>query len=1120
MNKTREFIMELHARGVRLVVDNGQLKSRSAAGAIDAAMGASIRARKDELIGFLTQRQPGEGEDGTIPRAPYGASRPLSFAQQRLWFIDQLEGSAQYVIPLALDVRGALDIGAARAAMSAIVRKHEALRTVIRDDGTEPEQVLLAEANVPMDQHDLRSLGQDEREREVARLVRWNRERPFDLRRDLMVRACLVWLEDGVWIVLAAMHHIASDGWSINLFLREFSDAYAMAHAGAAVVLAPLSIQYADYAAWQRRRTDEGRLAGHLAYWREALADLPQVHGIPLDHPRPPRKGNVASRLTWRFDRSTTNALRELGRAGDATLFMVLHAALVVVLARWSRSDDVVVGTPVSGRTHESLAPLIGYFANTLALRARLRPGMTFRELLASCRECCLAAYEHQEVPFERVAEVVRAERSPSFTPVFQILFSMPNVDHRQLECAGLEIAVRPSATVNSMFDLDIAIVEDADGLALRWDADSDMFDPTSVARMLTAYRRVLEAVLADVDTPVEAIDLIDTADVGLMSKLNDTGKAYPSEVAVHRLIEDQVALTPLRTAVISAGECWTYAEFNGMANALAGSLIADGVGPGELVPVVMAPGVEVPLAFLAIMKAGAAFAPIDIAWPEERRRLAIAALGAKRVLISDSRTDTGGVPPCLVMADRRRSAANPDRPHDSEATIYAVHTSGSTGTPKAALNLHRGIVNRLVFMSRHFNAAADEVVLQTTHHCFDSAVWQFFWPLIKGGATVVPRFDGPFDIADVARLVVGHEVTFTDFTPALLGLYLEYLAADGGAASGIRLRDIVVGGEETTPTLARRCADVLPQVRLHNFYGPSEASIGAICHTLSADFRGAVPIGRPIDNVVVSLVGADLRPVPFGAPGELLLGGEGVGTGYVGLPEITAHAFVTLDPPRFGRRAFYRTGDLARYRSDGEIEFLGRIDAQVKIRGFRIEPGEVQSALEALASVRQAHVRVKGEGSNRRLVAYIVPVDPVRADDAGFAATLREALAGLLPDYMIPSAHMVLTSLPMTPGGKIDVRALPEPELTVARRHREPSTGEERVLASIWSDLFAVEVVGVDDDFFERGGHSLLAMRVAARLRQEWSIDVPLRVVFERSRLSDLARWCADARRPANAEA
>jgi acyl-coenzyme A synthetase/AMP-(fatty) acid ligase len=270
----------------------------------------------------------------------------------------------------------------------------------------------------------------------------------------------------------------------------------------------------------------------------------------------------------------------------------------------------------------------------------------------------------------------------------------------------------------------------------------------------------------------------------------------------------------------------------------------------------------------------------------------------------------------------------------------------------------------------------------------------------------------------------------------------------------------------------------------------------------------------------VVSLVDADLRPVPFGAPGELLLGGEGVGTGYVGLPEITAHAFVTLDPPRFGRRAFYRTGDLARYRSDGEIEFLGRIDAQVKIRGFRIEPGEVQSALEALASVRQAHVRVKGEGSNRRLIAYIVPVDPVRADDAGFAATLREALAGRLPDYMIPSAHMVLASLPMTPGGKIDIRALPEPELTVARRHREPSTGEERVLASIWSDLFAVEVVGVDDDFFERGGHSLLAMRVAARLRQEWSIDVPLRVVFERSRLSDLARWCADARRPANAEA
>ena len=1119
MSDIRRFIMELRERGIRLVLDGGQLKSRSAPGAIDATTSALIRARKDEIVAFLDARQ-GEGtEQGDRGPVPGDGPRPLSFAQQRLWFIDRLEGSVRYVIPLALEVRGSLDRMAAQAAVSAIVRRHESLRTVIHDDDGEPVQVVSG-TNMPLlGYHDLRGFDPVAREARIAVLVRDNRDLPFDLRRDPMLRMSLLQVEDDAWIVLAAMHHIASDGWSINVFLREFSDAYDQAVSGRDIVMEPLPVQYADFAAWQRRRAGEGRMDAQVAWWRDTLADIPQVHGIPLDHTRPPRKGSLAHRVTARVDRATTAALRELGRSADATLFMVLHAAMVAVLSRWGRGNDIVMGTPVSGRGHESLAPLIGYFSNTVVLRVGTEGVTDFHSLVATCRRTCLGAYEHQDVPLDRVVDALRVERSASFTPVFQILFSMPNVDHRQLRCAGLDIAVRSPSTVASMFDLDIAIVEDNGELAIRWDADRALFDESTVRRMMTAYRRVLDAMVADPAQPVTALDLVDASDLVRMSELNGDVAAYEKDAQVHQLVARQAQATPSRIAVACGDQTWTYAEFDGMANTIASDLVDAGVKPGDVVPVVMMPGVEVPLAFLAIMKAGAAFAPIDAHWPTERRRRAIEALGSPIVVLAAPTADAIGIPCMVVEVDRSRVGPDPRLAQEGDALIYAMHTSGSTGIPKAALNLHKGIVNRLQYMSRAFGEGDDEVVLQTTHHCFDSAVWQFFWPLIKGGTTVVPRIEGPFDVAEVGRLLADRSVTFTDFTPALLGMFLDHLADHPALRERIRLRDIVVGGEETTPALARRCAELLPSVRLHNFYGPSETSIGAIRHTLSREFTGPVPIGRPIDNVTVAIVDETLRPVPFGAAGEILLGGDCVGAGYVGMPEATERAFVDLDRPLFGRTRFYRTGDLARYRADGEIEFLGRIDAQVKIRGFRIEPGEIQSALESLAGVRQAHVRVNGDGAARRLVAYVAGDVDRSAGTATAVAALRAQLALRLPDYMVPSAMVLLDRLPMTPGGKIDSRSLPEPE-GVGASSRSPATEEERAIAAIWRELFATTEVGADDDFFERGGHSLVAMRVAVHLRKTWGIDVPLAKIFEHTRLSDLASWCASARRPDFAEA
>lgn len=1112
----RHFIVELQRRGIRLVLDGDQLRSRSAPGAIDAATGAVLRANKAKIIEFLRQRAAG-GDENELVAVPRDRPLPLSAAQRRLWFIDQLEGSTHYIIASApILLQGIFDRAAFQVAIDGIVARHESLRTVFASVDGHPQQQVLDVAPLTVVEHDLTGLDDAAQREQIGRLNRAHSQQPFDLSRDVMLRVSLLQLGDQRHVVLLAMHHIAADGWSIGVLMQEFVQRYAAACQGQPAPLPPLEVQYADYAHWQATQQAQPRFAAQLAYWRQRLDGVAPVHGIALDRVRPPVKGTQAVRLSHRLAPALVGRLRDLAREHDATLFMLLHAALSVVVARWSHGEDIVVGTPIAGRQHPSLAPMIGLFANTLALRTGVDPQASLAQLLAHVRARCLEAYEHQDVPLDRIVELLAPERSASYTPVVQLMFALQQIEPPPPSVAGLRIEYLEGQQFGSQFDLDVVAAEQVDGgLAVRWTLDPALLDTATVERMMHALEAVLAQFERNANTPVGALDLLDAADRALLESWNATARDYARDTCLHTLVEQQAQRTPERTAMVCGDERLSYAHFNGRANALARELIALGVQSREVVPVLMPPGVEVPLAFLAVMKAGAAFAPLDLQWPAQRLEAVLANLAPRLLLVA-------GDPAAGIDARWRRHhvdrgalglAADPALPQSAQSPIYVMHTSGSTGMPKAALNEHRGIVNRLAFMSRYFNDGADEVVLQTTYHCFDSTVWQFFWPLTKGGACVIPQFGDGFDLGQIASLLRTQRVTLTDFSPALLSLFADHVAEAGGG-SDWPLRELIVGGEEMTPTLARKCAQALPGVRLHNFYGPSEASIGSICHALPAHLPGAVPIGRPIDNVVAALVDARLQPVPPGAPGEILLGGDCVGLGYVGNPEATARVFVELAQPLYGCRRFYRTGDLARHRADGEIEFLGRIDSQVKIRGFRVELSEIQIALEARPAVRQAHVRIHGEGADRRLVAYLVCEPGAAADPADFKAGLKSALSERLPDYMVPSAYVLLDRLPLTPGGKIDARSLPAPVFAADERHHvAPATPDEISLAGIWGELFGVSQVGALDDFFALGGHSLLATQLVARVRRVLGVELPLRVLFAKPQLRELAQWCAQER-------
>ncbi|HET7461935.1 MAG TPA: non-ribosomal peptide synthase/polyketide synthase [Longimicrobium sp.] len=1045
--------------------------------------------------------------DAIRPLPRDGRPLPVSFAQRRLWFIDQLEPrNPAYNLPAALRLSGALDVPALERALAETVRRHETLRTVFAAVDGEPVQAV-----APSPDFALEIVALDpsaDAEAEIRRRAAEEAARPFDLARGPLLRAVLVRVSSTDHALLFTIHHAVSDGWSMGVLVREVSVLYAAFAAGEPSPLAELPVQYADYAAWQRDRLTGDVLEAQTAFWRRALAGAPPLLELPTDFPRPPVAGTEGGARPFQLSADATRALRALAAAEGATPFMAALAAFQALLARWSGSTDIAVGTPVAGRGRRETEGLIGLFVNTLVMRADLSAGPAYRALLRQVREGVLAAHAHQELPFEKLVEALEVERSLAHAPLFQAMFSLDEPAAAALRLGEVEIGEIETETGRASWDLHLQLVDD--GAALRgWiHYRADLFRADTVDRMASHLAALLEHATAHPDAPVAAAPLIGQGERELLAAWNDTGRAYPTG-SIHSLFEAQAARTPGATALVAGAVELTYAELDARANRIARRLRAMGVRAETRVGVLLERGPDLLPALLGVLKAGGAYVPLDPAYPPERLALTLEDSAAPVLVTRAALAPLASVYPGALLrvdADADAIAAESWDKLDigvaPESTAYLIYTSGSTGRPKGVQIEHRSAVAFLHWAAEAFPVGELAGVLASTSVCFDLSVFELFLPLAVGTTVILAE-----NALALPALPARGRVTLVNTVPSAAA----ELVRSGGFPDGVRV--INLAGEP----LPRALADALyalPHVeKVWDLYGPSEDTTYSTGAVVRRGDPRAPSIGRAIANTRAHLLDAGLQPVPAGVVGELCLAGEGLARGYLGRPALTAEKFVP-DPWGKGGR-MYRTGDRARWTAEGELEFLGRIDHQVKVRGFRIEPGEIETVLRRHPAVRDALVMAReDEPGDRRLVAYVAGAAPQ-------AEALRAHLRATLPEHMVPGAFVMLDAFPLTPNGKVDRKALPAPDLAGgADSYVAPRTAAERALAAIWGEVLGTDRVGAGDSFWSLGGHSLLATRVTSRIRQALGAELPLRVLFEAPTLAALAARVDQARGTATAPA
>ena len=1040
-----------------------------------------------------------------ISPVPRQGVLPLSFAQQRLWFLAQLEQrSDNYHIPLALRLRGSLDVAALRNSLNRLWSRHEALRSVfVLEDGQPAVRLLAPERGLPLVEHDLRRL--PDAPAELDKLSREEAYAAFDLEQGPLIRARLVRLADEEYIFLLTQHHIAADGWSMEILVQELSTLYA------GDSLLPLEVQYPDYAAWQRRWLVGERLQAQSEYWRAALADAPVLLALPTDRPRPAQQSFAGAHLPVRFDAELTSKLKRLSQQHGGTLFMTLMTAWVAVLARLSGQQELVIGTATANRRHRQIEGLIGFFVNALALRFDLREEPTGAELLGQVRQCVLAAQEHQDLPFEQVVEIVQPPRKMDHTPLFQVMFVWQNNEVGEWRLPGVDVRSIEVGYDIVRFDAELSLSEAGSEIAGTLSYATALFDRPTMERHLGYLRTMLEALVADPAQSVTEIDLISAPErLLLLETWNATEAEYPSQWCIHELFEQQVERTPQATALVFGQETLTYAGLNQHANRLAHYLRELGVKPDQCVAICVERSAAMVVGILAILKAGGAYVPLDPGYPQERLAFMLGD-SAPVALLTQSRlaaalgANAPGVP--LLQLDQAEPAWRMQPEHNLDARsvgltpghlAYVIYTSGSTGAPKGVLVEHGNVV-RLVCNSNYVQLGPQDVVAQASNVSFDAATFEIWGALLNGcRLTGISRFD---------LLTLGEHLKSLDVSVLFLttALFQECVRADNRVFA--RIGQLFFGGEACDPEVVHRARVGAGSQKLVHVYGPTETTTFASYFPVHlGDERSTVPIGRPIANTRIYLLDQHRRPVPLGAPGELYVGGTGVARGYLNRPDLTAEHFLADPFAEVPGSRMYRTGDLARYRADGNVEFLGRNDDQVKIRGFRIELGEIEARLQEHPAVREAVVIAReGIPGQKRLIAYLTTT--AVTDSSELAGELRTYLSARLPDYMVPAAFVRLESFPLTPNGKLDRKALPAPEEEAFARHAyEAPQGElETMLAAIWAELLKLERVSRQDHFFELGGHSLLAVQMVERLRR-LGLGVPVRVLFDNPTVRELA--------------
>jgi amino acid adenylation domain-containing protein len=1053
----------------------------------------------------------------SIPRAADRASAPLSHSQQGLWVLNRLmPGSSIYHTPTAARLAGPLDVAALKQALDFIVARHQTLRTTFSlVDGT-PRQLIQDQLSLELPLVDLSELPEAEREAETQRRLKQEAMRPFDLSRGPLIRAILLRLTSSDHILLVTMHHIVTDGWSVGVFHEELTALYEAFSAGKPSPLNELPIQYADYAQWQRQSFEGARYESQLSYWKQQFATLPPVLELPTDHPRPNAQAYREFRGAHHeitLSKQLTSELKLFCQKENVTLFMTLLTAYQLLLCRYTGEEDIVVGTPIAGRSLPETEDLIGLFINTLALRTSLAGNPTGRELLRCVKETALGGYANQDVPFEQLVKELQPDRSLAHNPLFQVMFVLQSEELRPLQLSELNVKHFRVGNTMANFDLTLDIVERDGQLVCLFESNADLFEAETIARMMSHFQNLLAALVANPEQRISHLPLLSDAERRqLLIEWNNTKTDYPAHRCIQELFELQVESAPDAVALICEDRQVTYRELNSQANQLAHYLKKRGVGPDTRVAICLERSPEMIVALLGILKAGGAYVPLDPDYPQARLKFMledarVPVLLTQQGLLQNLPTNAAEVICIDELREQiaRESQDNPQIVTTADNLAYVMYTSGSEGKPKGVAVRHRNVV-RLVKATNYASFSADEVFLQFAPVSFDAATFEI-WGSLLNGARLALMPPTKVSLQELGLALKRYRVTTLWLTAGLFNLMVENHLDDLRG-----LRQLLAGGDVLSVPHVRRVVEELPDCRLINGYGPTENTTFTCCYPLDdlAKVNGSVPIGYPISNTSVYILDLWMNPAPIGVPGELYIGGDGLAHGYLDRPELNAERFVRDPFSTVPGTRLYKTGDLVRYRATGEIEFIGRIDNQVKVRGFRVELGEIEGALAEHPSVREAVVVARKDEGDKHLVAFVTP----REDRELICDELRGFLQERLPNHMVPSVFVPLESMPLTPIGKVDRRALPSTngfKPNSAEGFAAPGDELELKLTRIWEKVLNVRPIGIDDNFFELGGHSLLAVRLFAQIEKSFGKNLPLATLFSAPTVKQLARALRD---------
>ncbi|WP_414584330.1 amino acid adenylation domain-containing protein [Scytonema sp. PCC 10023] len=1037
---------------------------------------------------------------------------PTSFAQQRLWFLHQLEPNSRvYNMTYGLRISGKLRVEALQQAFETIVTRHEILRTTFATVDGSPVQVIAKSRSIDIPAINLSEWSEADRAAQVQRLITEEAEHPFDLAHGPLLRVTLLQLAEQEYVLLLALHHIIFDGWSLGVFIRELTALYKAFSTGTSSPLPELPIQYADYAIWQRQWLQGMVLKTHLDYWKQQLVGSLPVLELPTDRPRLAVQNFQGATQSFSLSSDLSQALKQISQQEGITLFMTLLAAFKTLLYRYTGEGDIIVGSPTANRNRPEIEGLIGFFVNTLVLRTYLGDNPSFRQLLLRVQSVTSGAYDHQDLPFEKLVEEMQPERSLSHTPLFQVMFVLQNAPMPPLELPELILSPLMVDNKTAKVDLSLSITDTQQGLIGNLEYNTDLFEAATISRVVGHFQTLLESIVVNPDQRLSDLPILTEAErQTLLVDWNQTKTEYPQDLCIHELFETQVEQTPDAVAVVFENEQLTYRELNAKANQLAHNLRSLGVGPEVLVGICVERSLLMIIGLLGILKASGAYVPLDPTYPQERLTWMLSnsqvsvLLTQKQMLVGQEFDELH-----LVSLDTDWEVIS----HESEENLvskttpenlaYIIYTSGSTGQPKGVLVTQQNLVHSTRARIAYYRKPVTSFLLIPSF-AFDASVACIFWTLCQGGTLVLFQEGFQKDIWQLTKLIVQHQVSHWLSVPSLYSTLLATIDPD----LLVELHTVIVGGESCSTELVERHRLSLPHTSLFNEYGPTEATVwSSVYNCQNYDLKNSVPIGRPIANTQIYLLDSHLQPVPIGVPGEVYIGGLGLAKGYLNRPDLTEEKFI---PNPFNKSKesdrLYKTGDLVRYLADGNIEFLGRIDNQVKVRGFRIELGEIEVVLTQHSEVKEAVVMAQQDATgNQYLVAYVVP----KQKAVPKSSELRRFLKEKLPEYMVPKVFVMLEALPLTPNGKVDRRALP-----IANQTRcdddtiyvAPRTSIEEQLAIIWSELLGLEQVSINDNFFELGGHSLLLTQLIFRVRETFQLELPLRSLFEMPTVASLA--------------